>query len=147
MYLEHFSQKVEHTQNSSKQICCGPNHYIWVREGFKKKGKKRDGFIHRGWLPGVSLGPKSNQKKNCWNCFKQPNKWFRAKQNLPKKTTPPPPPPSNNYNDLCVLPQNDISDKILLVLWWWLSIMIISNAQVVLFSLYSANNEKAVPQK
>jgi len=36
-----------------------------IREGFKKKEKKRDGFIHRGWLPGVSLGPKSNQKNYC----------------------------------------------------------------------------------
>ena len=37
-----------------------------VREGFKKKWKKMVGLIQRGWLAGVSLGPKSNQKRNCF---------------------------------------------------------------------------------
>ena len=41
----------------------------------------------------------------------------------------------NNYNGLCVLPQNDISDKIFLVLWWWLSIMIISNTLWTVFRM------------
>ena len=37
-----------------------------LREGFKKNLKNMVALIHRGWLAGVSLGPKSNPKKYCF---------------------------------------------------------------------------------
>ena len=39
-----------------------PKVFKLVREGLKKMV----GFIHLGWLAGVSRRPKSNQKKNCF---------------------------------------------------------------------------------
>ena len=35
-----------------------------IREGFKNNEKKMVGFIHPGWLAGVSRGPISNPPKN-----------------------------------------------------------------------------------
>ena len=36
---------------------------VSLRQGFNNKKKKMVGLIHPGWLAGVRLGPKSNQKK------------------------------------------------------------------------------------
>ena len=63
IFYEDFS-KLKHTSQVNIQLFTKKNRYNYlVREGFKKN-KKMVGLIHRGWLAGVSLGPKSNPEKN-----------------------------------------------------------------------------------
>ena len=61
-------KKVQEVYWRSKKVQEAPIKFKLINHlpkgRFKKKiQKKMVGLIHRGWLAGVSLGPKSNQKK------------------------------------------------------------------------------------
>ena len=57
---------------------------IWSLGKVSKKQKtKMVGLIHRGWLAGVSLGPKSNQKNNCFEKIIQRwSEWSNSSRKL-----------------------------------------------------------------
>ena len=77
-------RKVTERQSSMEGKLFRCSLLISTQGRFKKNKKKMVGLIHPGWLAGVSRGPKSNQKNNC---FKKKYKYDQNGLIHPEKQT------------------------------------------------------------